>query len=332
MAKKTVTIYDVANEAGVSMATVSRVVNRNKNVKPETSKKVQEVIERLNYRPNEIARGLASSRTTTIGVMIPNMTDFYYSTLALGIDDIASMYDYNVILENSRKDSESEASVLNSLLSKQVDGVIYMGLEFDDDIRQRFNQSHTPVVLAGSIDPKNEFPSVNIDYRESTKKASLNLLSKHEKVALVLSNQSAPDGRQRLEGYKEAFDGVVKNYDPSFVYEVEDDYAAAYQFAEELIESGIEAVVTSSDEVGVGIMNRAVELGKSIPDSFEIITSHNTKITEMVRPTLSSIVEPTYDVGAVSMRLLTKLMDEEEIEEKEVILPHNLVHRGTSVE
>lgn len=332
MAKKTVTIYDVANEAGVSMATVSRVVNRNKNVKPETSKKVQEVIERLNYRPNEIARGLASSRTTTIGVMIPNMTDFYYSTLALGIDDIASMYDYNVILENSRKDSESEASVLNSLLSKQVDGVIYMGLEFDDDIRQRFNQSHTPVVLAGSIDPKNEFPSVNIDYRESAKKASLNLLSKHEKVALVLSNQSAPDGRQRLEGYKEAFDEVVKNYDPSFVYEVEDDYAAAYQFAEELIESGIEAVVTSSDEVGVGIMNRAVELGKSIPDSFEIITSHNTKITEMVRPTLSSIVEPTYDVGAVSMRLLTKLMDEEEIEEKEVILPHNLVHRGTSVE
>lgn len=314
------------------MATVSRVVNRNKNVKPETSKKVQEVIERLNYRPNEIARGLASSRTTTIGVMIPNMTDFYYSTLALGIDDIASMYDYNVILENSRKDSESEASVLNSLLSKQVDGVIYMGLEFDDDIRQRFNQSQTPVVLAGSIDPKNEFPSVNIDYRESTKKASLNLLSKHEKVALVLSNQSAPDGRQRLEGYKEAFDEVVKNYDPSFVYEVEDDYAAAYQFAEELIESGIEAVVTSSDEVGVGIMNRAVELGKSIPDSFEIITSHNTKITEMVRPTLSSIVEPTYDVGAVSMRLLTKLMDEEEIEEKEVILPHNLVHRGTSVE
>lgn len=286
----------------------------------------------MNYRPNEIARGLASSRTTTIGVMIPNMTDFYYSTLALGIDDIASMYDYNVILENSRKDSESEASVLNSLLSKQVDGVIYMGLEFDDDIRQRFNQSHTPVVLAGSIDPKNEFPSVNIDYRESTKKASLNLLSKHEKVALVLSNQSAPDGRQRLEGYKEAFDEVVKNYDPSFVYEVEDDYAAAYQFAEELIESGIEAVVTSSDEVGVGIMNRAVELGKSIPDSFEIITSHNTKITEMVRPTLSSIVEPTYDVGAVSMRLLTKLMDEEEIEEKEVILPHNLVHRGTSVE
>lgn len=332
MAKKTVTIYDVANEAGVSMATVSRVVNRNKNVKPETSKKVQEVIERLNYRPNEIARGLASSRTTTIGVMIPNMTDFYYSTLALGIDDIASMYDYNVILENSRKDSESEASVLNSLLSKQVDGVIYMGLEFDDDIRQRFNQSHTPVVLAGSIDPKNEFPSVNIDYRESTKKASLNLLSKHEKVALVLSNQSAPDGRQRLEGYKEAFDEVVKNYDPSFVYEVEDDYAAAYQFAEELIESGIEAVVTSSDEVGVGIMNRAVELGKSIPDSFEIITSHNTKITEMVRPTLSSIVEPTYDVGAVSMRLLTKLMNEEEIEEKEVILPHNLIHRGTSVE
>ncbi len=332
MSKKTVTIYDVANEAGVSMATVSRVVNGNKNVKKETSEKVQAVIERLNYRPNQVARGLASSRTTTIGVMIPNVTDFYYSTLALGIDDIASMYEYNIILENSRKDSESEASVLNSLLSKQVDGVIYMGMAFSEDIRQQFLQNQTPAVLAGTMDLEGEFPSVNIDYKEATRQATADLLERHHKVGLVLADLDFPiDGIERLEGYKQAFNAVQLDYDPSLVFEVADNYDLAYEKADEFLEQGIDGLLVTSDEVAVGIMNRAREMGKSIPEDIEIFTSHNTKISMMVRPTLSSIVEPTYDVGAVAMRLLTKLMNDEDIEEKQVILPHDLVHRGTTL-
>lgn len=332
MSKKTVTIYDVANEAGVSMATVSRVVNGNKNVKKETSEKVQAVIERLNYRPNQVARGLASSRTTTIGVMIPNVTDFYYSTLALGIDDIASMYEYNIILENLRKDSESEASVLNSLLSKQVDGVIYMGMAFSEDIRQQFLQNQTPAVLAGTMDLEGEFPSVNIDYKEATRQATADLLERHHKVGLVLADLDFPiDGIERLEGYKQAFNAVQLDYDPSLVFEVADNYDLAYEKADEFLEQGIDGLLVTSDEVAVGIMNRAREMGKSIPEDIEIFTSHNTKISMMVRPTLSSIVEPTYDVGAVAMRLLTKLMNDEDIEEKQVILPHDLVHRGTTL-
>ena len=101
MEKQTITIYDVAREAGVSMATVSRVVNGNPNVKPSTRKKVSEVIERLDYRPNAVARGLASKKTTTVGVIIPNVTNVFFSSLARGIDDIASMYKYNIILANS---------------------------------------------------------------------------------------------------------------------------------------------------------------------------------------------------------------------------------------
>ena len=98
MAKQTITIYDVAREAGVSMATVSRVVNGNPNVKPVTRKKVNEVIERLDYHPNAVARGLASKRSTTIGVILPDITQMFFASLARGIDDIASMYKYNIIL------------------------------------------------------------------------------------------------------------------------------------------------------------------------------------------------------------------------------------------
>ena len=103
----TVTIYDVAREARVSMATVSRVVNGNQNVKPETRNKVNEVIKRLNYRPNAVARGL-SKRTTTVGVIIPDISNVYYSQLARGLEDIATMYKYHSIISNSDNDPEKE--------------------------------------------------------------------------------------------------------------------------------------------------------------------------------------------------------------------------------
>ena len=117
MAKQTITIYDVAREAGVSMATVSRVVNGNPNVKPSTRKKVSDVIEKLNYRPNAVARGLASKKTTTVGVILPSVTNLFFAQLARGIDDIALMYKYNIILANSDESKEKEI-ILNSSLSK----------------------------------------------------------------------------------------------------------------------------------------------------------------------------------------------------------------------
>ena len=162
------------------MATVSRVVNGNKNVKENTRKKVLEVIDRLDYRPNAVARGLASKKTTTVGVVIPNITNGYFSTLAKGIDDIAEMYKYNIVLANSDEDDEKEVSVVNTLFSKQVDGIIFMGYHLTEKIRSEFSRSRTPVVLAGTVDVEHQLPSVNID-EWSTHKS--NLFVFFEKIA-----------------------------------------------------------------------------------------------------------------------------------------------------
>ena len=126
-----VTIYDVAREANVSMATVSRVVNGNPNVKPTTRKKVLEAIDRLGYRPNAVARGLAS-KTTTVGVIIPDISNTFYAELARGIEDIATMYKYNIILSNSDQNKEKEFHLLNTMLGKQVDGIVFMGEDITD--------------------------------------------------------------------------------------------------------------------------------------------------------------------------------------------------------
>lgn len=180
----TVTIYDVAREAGVSMATVSRVVNGNKNVKENTRKKVLEVIDRLDYRPNAVARGLASKKTTTVGVVIPNITSSYFATLAKGIDDIAEMYKYNIVLANSDEDDDKEVSVVNTLFSKQVDGIIFMGYHLTEKIRSEFSRSRTPVVLAGTVDVEHQLPSVNIDYKQATMDAVERLTKNNKKLLL----------------------------------------------------------------------------------------------------------------------------------------------------
>ena len=187
------------------MATVSRVVNGNKNVKENTRKKVLEVIDRLDYRPNAVARGLASKKTTTVGVVIPNITSSYFATLAKGIDDIAEMYKYNIVLANSDEDDDKEVSVVNTLFSKQVDGIIFMGYHLTEKIRSEFSRSRTPVVLAGTVDVEHQLPSVNIDYKQATMDAVEHLTKNNKKIAFV-SGPLVDDinGKIRLIGYKEA--------------------------------------------------------------------------------------------------------------------------------
>src|SRR6476619_5096237 len=166
-----ITIYDVAREANVSIATVSRVVNGNPNVKPATRKKVSDVIDRLGYRPNAVARGLASKKTTTVGVIIPDISSTYYSELARGIEDIATMYKYNIILSNSDQNMDKELHLLNTMLGKQVDGLVFMGGNITAEHVEEFEKSPVPIVLAGSIEASETIPSVNIDYQQAAYEA-----------------------------------------------------------------------------------------------------------------------------------------------------------------
>lgn len=327
----TVTIYDVAREAGVSMATVSRVVNGNKNVKENTRKKVLEVIDRLDYRPNAVARGLASKRTTTVGVVIPDITNTYFATIAKGIDDIAEMYKYNIVLANSDEDDEKEVAVVNTLFSKQVDGVIFMGYHLTEKIRSEFSRSRTPVVLAGTVDIEHQLPSVNIDYKNAIADAVRHLLKRNKKIAFV-SGPLVDDinGKVRLAGYKDALKEAGVNYSEGLVFESKYRYDDGYALAERLVSSKATAAVVTGDELAAGLLNGLADHGVSVPEDFEVITSDDSQIARFTRPNLTTIAQPLYDLGAISMRMLTKIMHKEELEEREVLLPHGLKVRKST--
>ncbi|MDO4432503.1 MAG: catabolite control protein A [Aerococcaceae bacterium] len=333
MEKQTITIYDVAREAGVSMATVSRVVNGNPNVKPSTRKKVSEVIERLDYRPNAVARGLASKKTTTVGVIIPNVTNVFFSSLARGIDDIASMYKYNIILANSDENPEKEIQVFNTLLAKQVDGIIFMGHHVQEHIIHEVNRTRTPVVFAGTIISDNKsLSTVNIDYRQATREVTELLLSHGRKVALVTGPAEYDINKDcRLEGYKDAFHAKGAKVKQDLIIQKQFSYAEGDKIAAQLIAAKATAAVVADDEIAIAISNALYDRGVKVPQEFEIITSNNSMLTQIVRPQLSSIQLPLYDIGAVAMRLLTKIMNDEEVGEHQIILPHKFVERGSTL-
>lgn len=332
MEKQTITIYDVAREANVSMATVSRVVNGNPNVKPATRKKVLDVIDRLDYRPNAVARGLASKKTTTIGVIIPDVSNMFFSSLARGIDDIATMYKYNIILANSDGDSNKEVQVLNNLLAKQVDGIIFMGHRITEEVRGEFSRSKTPVVLAGSIDPDEQVGSVNIDYTKATKEA-VSLLAKngHEKIAFVSGALiDAINGQNRLTGYKEGLKENNLEYNEGMIFEAPYEFKEGLALVDRILNSGATAAYITDDELAIGVLDGLYDAGVKVPEDFEIITSNNTLLTDVTRPRLSSVTQPLYDIGAVATRLLTKLMNKEEIEQRTIVLPSSIMEKGST--
>ncbi|OIJ12440.1 catabolite control protein A [Anaerobacillus alkalilacustris] len=328
------TIYDVAREAGVSMATVSRVVNGNPNVKPTTRKKVLEAIERLGYRPNAVARGLASKRTTTVGVIIPDISSIFFSELARGIEDIATMYKYNIILCNSDHNKEKEIHLLNTLLEKQVDGIVFMGSQITEEHVEQFKRSPVPIVLSATIDPGKEFPSVNINYEQAAYDAVKFLIENgHTKVAMLSGSLEDPvNGYQKYAGYRRAIEEANITFNDDYVVIGDYTYDSGIEAMEMFL--GLNerptAIFAGTDEMALGIIHGAQDKGYNVPNDIEVIGFDNTRLAAMVRPTLTSVVQPMYDIGAVSMRLLTKYMNKEEVSDEVVLLPHRIEFRQST--
>ena len=277
----TVTIYDVAREARVSMATVSRVVNGNQNVKPETRKKVNDVIQRLNYRPNAVARGLASKRTTTVGVIIPDISNIYYSQLARGIEDIATMYKYHSIISNS---------------------------DNDDNIA-----------------------SVNIDFAKAAREVTEQLIKTGAKDFVLVSGDYSKKAQEDvLSGLKDALNKHQLKLNNTIELSGSESYKDGVNVFEKLKNNLPDAILSISDEQAIGILHSALDAGIKVPEELQIVSFNNTRLVEMVRPKLSSVIQPLYDIGAVGMRLLTKFMNEEDIAEPNVVLPHRIEYRNTT--
>jgi LacI family transcriptional regulator len=324
----TVTIYDVAREAKVSMATVSRVLNGTAVVKEDTKKRVQDAIAKLGYRPNAVARGLASKKTRTIGVIVPDVSAAFVAEVVRGIEDIATMYEYHIILTNSDGEIEREVDLVGTMWEKQVDGIIYMTNKLSQEHIAAFEAAQIPVVLCSTEDPERRIPSVNIDNRQSGYDAGEYLLSRG---CSSLAYVTTPTGVSIVADRRG--DGLERSAkQPLIRIEVPDaHYHSALPIIKEVLQSTkVDGVVAASDELGLAVIHAVQDLGRSVPENVKVMSFDNTRLAEMVRPEMTVIAQPMYDFGAVSMRLLTKLLKDEPVDNYSVTLLHNIVERHST--
>lgn len=280
-----------------------------------------------------MARGLASKKTTTIGVIVPDISKSFYSEFSRGIADVATMYEYNIILSNSDERTVREVELIEDHLGKQVDGLIFMSDSVSEEVRTELSTANVPIVLAGTLDVEKQFATVNIDYEEAAYVAVNKLISNgHKKIVFVSGPFTRDINRiSKKAGYKRALQDAGIPVDEGLIVQMDDTYDGAYEGWKQIrdLPGRPTAIFTGNDALAVGLLNGIRDEGLSVPEDYELICFEHSILARVVRPQLTSIVVPLYDLGAVSMRLLTKLMNGEEIDEQQVILPFRLENRDS---
>ena len=326
------TIYDVAGAAKVSLATVSRVMNNPEKVNPETRERVLRVIKELGYRPNAIAKGLASRKTTTVGIVMADVSRASTSQLLGGIIDIAKKYQYAIKIF-CVAEGEDIKDVLRIVVAEQVDGILFLNDELEHDKMNvainHIQDAQIPVVLCNVNYDDLDVPNVTIDYEKATYEITKQLLEEGKKDVYLLSTvRKYTVNTHKVKGYEKAM--TEAGLEP-LVFRTSGDVSInKYHFAEFIKNRHIDAVIAVRDSIAVSFMNIAINAGYKVPDDIEVIGLQNTKYAVLSRPNLTCVDTPVYDIGAVSMRLLTKYMQQEEVTESKIVLPYNVVKRGTT--
>ncbi len=331
---KKITIYDVAREAGVSLATVSRVINGSSVVREKTKQKVLKVIEDLDFKPNQIARGLATSKTTTIAIIFPQSLFAHVKDMIGGIGDAGRHLDYNITIYTTDDigDDDTVGDVLEKVVKTRADGVILFNNDQIDQEIELVRKYKIPAVVIGACVSDELIGSIYIDAKQVAFQIIDSYLKKGKSdIVFVSPKQNLVRTNDLIAGIKEAYAQHQQTFSDEQIIHTSSHYEKCYpQLLEYFRSHHHEVVFSSYDKEGVAVINAASDNNIKIPDDMEVISMMDTSYSLMSRPTLTSIHLPIYDMGALAVRLLTKILNDEEIETKEVCVNTIIMKREST--
>ncbi len=320
----TMNIKQIAKAAGVSVATVSRVLNHPENVAPKTREKIQRIIEEEEYKPNWFARGLNFNTTKTIGLMIPHMLNSMYMEVAKGVEDVAQQKDFITFMCNVEKNIEIEKNYIEQLLTRRVDGIVLMFSSLDETYIKSVEEQGVPVVLIGENKGAGGLNVVKVDCRLG----AANMVSKliengHESIGILYGNDPQQESLDMLEGYK----GVLKqngmDIKEEYIKAVENTIEGGYLGARKMIaEKPPRAIFTTSDEIAYGAMEAIRDNDLKVPDDIAIAGFGNSRMSNLVEPKLTTVELPLHKMGVYGARLLFDLI---EAEDKNEVMPRQII-------
>jgi LacI family transcriptional regulator len=326
----------VAIKAGVSLATVSRTLNNPEKVKPETRDRVLQVIKELGYKPNAYAKGLASRKSTSVAIIVPDMSRSSVAEMVNGIAVEAKKYDYSLILYVLKDKYADETEMMQEVVASQADGILYMNDEINEEQYKTLNMIQdeygVPVVLANTVYPyDSSLTTVSIDYYQAAYEVTKKLIDEGRKNIFMLTTARKYMVNDLKEaGYQKAIEeaGLEMN-----IFRTSGDIIVNTIHFNELLKENahlIDGVVAVRDSIAVSFINQAIEKGKKIPEDISVFGFQNTKYASLSRPKLSCVDIPIIDIGVKAMYLLKKEIDGLHIEEKFNELPHNIILRQTT--
>lgn len=325
-------IKDVARRAGVSVTSVSRVLNGEKYISEDLLAKVNQAITELNYSPSRIARSLKKQKTGTIGIIVPDITNHFNSSILSSIEQSASERGYNLIICNIAEDLDKEFKYLQTLQEMRVDGIMIMHQKTNERILAFLQNATIPVLFSCVKSPLPSKVSVLIDdYRAAYDATAYLIASGHSRIAFFggdLRDETSGDGRHR--GYLDAMKDHRLLPDSDFIkfgdYKMESGRAMMRELLE--LKELPSVVFAVSDDMAVGALNVALDHGLRVPHDLSIIGFDGSRIAEAVRPTLTTMQQPMGELGRASLECLHALIEKEEAAGREdIYLPHTLVER-----
>lgn len=308
--KKRVTIYQVSKESGYSLATVSRVINNKDNVTEETKRKILEVIDKLGYKPSAIAQGLAKSKSTNVGIVIPSSMHTYVASMLSGMVDIAKIYGYDTTLFFTSQNKDEVNTVVNKVISSSVDGAVIFDDQLSENDIEKLVNYGIPVSVIGREIKKENVASIPLDYTASIRDS----INKHfyfgnEPVYFLHLNNGSSMMSHLEKIAKEEAEKLGKG-DLFFTINAEDSYTKTFdQFIDFFSTNKNGFFITPRDSISCGIANAAAEHHIRIPQDVQILSVIGTKYSRIVRPSLTSCDIDMYEVGSIGMRMLTKLLN-----------------------
>lgn len=317
-------IRHIAEKAGVSVATVSRVLNHPEHVAPKTREKIEKIMEETEYTPNWFARGLNFNKTGTIGLMIPHILNSVHMEIAKGIEDVAHQKEYIALMCNVEHDADKEKRYLDQMIKRRVDGIIFICSSLEKSQLTLLQEQKIPVVLIGEHNNSPDLHVVTIDSEQGAVKAVEHLIGNgYERIAMLYGTDPCVENQHKAVGYKKCLKKANIPFHKDYLKEVENSIEGGYLGAKKLLELAQppQAIFCSSDYLAFGAMDAIKDKRQKIPDHVAVVGFDNVRMSNLVEPKLTTVEVPLHKLGVYGARLLFDMIDgEDEKKEPRTIL------------
>ena len=318
-------IKAVAKKAGVSVATVSRVLNHPESVANPTKEHILEVMNSLDYTPNWFARGLKLNKTNVIALMVPEILDQGYMEIAKGVEDVAKQKKHSILLCSTEEDRAKELENIENFILRKIDGLIIVSSVLNKKDLSQFKKTKMPIVFIGRNKEQKGLNVVYTNYKEATTEAINHLIEVgHKNIGMVYGSRPKSENMEKLEGYKSAILAAKLKMVEGNIVEEENTIDGGYLAVSKILsqKDKPDAIFASSDNMAIGAMEKIKQLGLKIPEDIAVIGFDNLKISGYLEPKLTTVAKPMYRMGLIAARLLFDIMEENngENEPQEILI------------